>query len=158
MHPVRWLDSLRYLLEAGLTTAVEIGPKNVLQYLLQAVAPDVLSCTYDKEKDVRKSERMLVVQQEDYPRIIAQCLAVVAGTRNRNRDGADYERRVVNPFRHVQNAWEERNASGLATSQVDVQEALQMMQTALEAKRVRQEERERHLRDVLGRKLLKIQA
>lgn len=158
VQPVRWLDSLRYLLENGMTTAVEIGPKNVLQYLLQAVAPEVRTGTWDKEKDVRKTEQRLIVQEEEYAAVMARCLVVVAGTRNCNQDTADYTNRVVLPFRQIQDRYEQLAGTQQAPQLADVQDALKMMNTALEAKRLQSEERERRLQAVLENKILKQQA
>ncbi|SDW03989.1 [acyl-carrier-protein] S-malonyltransferase [Marininema mesophilum] len=156
VEPVRWLDSLRYLLQEGMTIAVEMGPKDVLKYLLKAVDPNLLMVNYEKEKDVRRTEQALVVQETEYNQVITNCLAVVAGTRNYSTDLADYERRVVLPFRQVQHRYEELAASESSPKLSDVQRALQMMQGALTAKRIRGEERERHLQRVLNNKVLQM--
>ncbi|GGA37479.1 hypothetical protein GCM10007416_07990 [Kroppenstedtia guangzhouensis] len=155
VRPVRWLDSLRYLIREGMTTAVEVGPKDVLKYLMHAIDPNLSVCTYEKEKDIRKTKQALIVQESEYGEIISRCLTVVAGTKNHNTDPIDYERRVVIPFRQIQNRCEEWIASETLPKFSDVRAAIQMVQTALEAKRIRAEERERFLCEILNHKVLR---
>ncbi len=41
VSPVRWVDSVRYMLNHGVTTFVEIGPKDVLSSLIKRIDPGV---------------------------------------------------------------------------------------------------------------------
>ncbi len=38
--PVRWTDSIRYLINQGISTFVEVGPKDVLTGLIKRIAPE----------------------------------------------------------------------------------------------------------------------
>ncbi|SFS44487.1 ACP S-malonyltransferase [Marininema halotolerans] len=153
VEPVRWLDSLQYLLDGGMRIAIEMGPKDVLKYLLHAVDPHPMILNYEKEKDVQKTNEALVVQETDYKDVITQCLAIVAGTRNYSTDWLDYEDRVVGPFHQVQQRVEEWTLSNTSPTKHDVQVALLMMREALRAKRIREEERDHHLQRALKNKV-----
>lgn len=51
--PVRWEDSMRTLLDAGVDTFVEVGPKNVLAGLLRQIDRSVLCVNVEDEKSLR---------------------------------------------------------------------------------------------------------
>jgi [acyl-carrier-protein] S-malonyltransferase len=39
--PVRWVESVQYMVEQGVTTFVEVGPGKVLSGLIKRIAPNV---------------------------------------------------------------------------------------------------------------------
>ena len=41
VSPVEWIDSVRYMLNHGVTTFVEIGPGDVLTQLIKRIDPEV---------------------------------------------------------------------------------------------------------------------
>jgi [acyl-carrier-protein] S-malonyltransferase len=51
VSPVRWLDSVGFVTRHGVKTAVEIGPKNVLAFLMKKINPEIKTYTTDKEAD-----------------------------------------------------------------------------------------------------------
>ncbi|MCS7262241.1 MAG: ACP S-malonyltransferase [Aquificaceae bacterium] len=57
--PVRWFQSLLYMVEQGVDTFVEVGPKNVLSKLVQQTAPQVRVFNVEKVEDVEKVLRAL---------------------------------------------------------------------------------------------------
>lgn len=52
--PVRWFQSVLYMVEQGVDTFVEIGPKNVLSKLIQQTAPQVRVFNVEKVEDIDK--------------------------------------------------------------------------------------------------------
>ncbi|MFN3263845.1 MAG: ACP S-malonyltransferase, partial [Aquificaceae bacterium] len=52
--PVRWFQSVLYMVEHGVDTFVEIGPKNVLSKLIQQTVPYVRVFNVEKVEDVER--------------------------------------------------------------------------------------------------------
>jgi len=52
--PVRWTQSVRYMIEKGVDTFVEIGPKNVLTRLIQQIDSGVRAFNVEKVEDLEK--------------------------------------------------------------------------------------------------------
>ena len=52
-NPVRWVESMRYLADAGVKQAVEIGAGYVLRGLLKAIAPDIPCALFGEADDVQ---------------------------------------------------------------------------------------------------------
>ncbi len=52
--PVRWTQSVRYMIDKGVDTFVEIGPKNVLTKLIQQIDSKVRAINVEKLEDLDK--------------------------------------------------------------------------------------------------------
>ncbi|MCC7362516.1 MAG: ACP S-malonyltransferase [Anaerolineales bacterium] len=50
--PVRWTETIRYMVAAGITTFVEVGPKDVLHGLLKRIDPSVTGLTMGTPEEV----------------------------------------------------------------------------------------------------------
>ncbi len=53
-RPVRWVESIRYLAERGVTQAVEVGQGSVLTGLLRGIAPSVAGLKFGEPADAEK--------------------------------------------------------------------------------------------------------
>ncbi|MES9710914.1 ACP S-malonyltransferase, partial [Bacillus safensis] len=74
---------------------------------------------------------------------------VVVSTKNYNTDLSEYQKKVVRPFQKVQSQFEEKINSGYSVEKSDVEEAIQMMKTALTEKQIKEREQKRYLQRVL---------
>ncbi|MGB9874384.1 MAG: ACP S-malonyltransferase, partial [Hydrogenobacter sp.] len=57
--PVRWYQSVQYMVQQGVDTFVEIGPKNVLSKLVQQTVPHVRVLNVEKVEDIEKLMKAL---------------------------------------------------------------------------------------------------
>lgn len=149
IKPVKWLDMIHYLMNQGSMKAIEMGPKEVLKYLLQAINPAISTCNYEGRKDILNTKNSFTLQESDYEEVISGCLTVVVSTKNYNTDLSDYQKKVVLPFQKVQSQLEEKINSGYSVEKSDVEEAIQMMKTALTEKQIKEREQKRYLQRVL---------
>lgn len=53
--PVRWTESVRYMVEAGVTRFVELGPKDVLSGLIRRIAPQVRTQAVEDPEGLRQA-------------------------------------------------------------------------------------------------------
>jgi [acyl-carrier-protein] S-malonyltransferase len=56
-HPVRWVDSMRYLASQGVSRAIEVGPGAVLTGLLRGVQPPIECLRFGEPGDAGKLEK-----------------------------------------------------------------------------------------------------
>ncbi len=57
--PVRWYQSVLYMVEQGVDTFIEVGPKNVLSKLIQQTVSHVRVFNVEKVEDIEKVKRAL---------------------------------------------------------------------------------------------------
>ncbi len=57
--PVRWFQSVEYMVSKGVETFIEIGPKNVLSRLIQQTAPNVRVFNIEKVEDLEKVKKAI---------------------------------------------------------------------------------------------------
>ena len=57
--PVKWFQSVQYMIEKGVDTFVEVGPKKVLSKLIQQTDPKVRVFSVEKVEDLEKVKKAL---------------------------------------------------------------------------------------------------
>jgi len=149
ISPIRWMDSIQYLVSQGVGVAVEIGPKDVLKFLMKKNAAGIQPYTMDNESDVHKLKDRFLVPETDYLNVIGRCLGAAVGTKNRNQDPARYEVEVVKPYKEVAAMYEEFKLQGKTPSATHVENSLNMLRRVLTAKQVPPSEQDRAFRKVL---------
>ncbi|MBW7476954.1 ACP S-malonyltransferase [Paenibacillus oenotherae] len=145
---VQWYDSMQLLDWEDVTTVVEFGPQTVLRNLMKKNVPSMTAYAYDKIEDRAKLREWAAAVPVD-PNISAgrlnvmiQCLAAAVSTRNRNWNNAEYEEKVVVPYRRIRGMVAELEETGATPTEGQMQEAVAMLRTVLETKQVPEEEQQ----------------
>lgn len=157
VEPLRWLSSIAYVKEQGAEVAIELGPKNILQFLLSNNTRQITAYGLEKPADLAKLHAALFIQESEFKTMMAACLAVVAGTKNWNQDLSIYQEQVVCPFEHIQNLYEELEKKQIAPSRAQATLALQMAQGALRAKHVPPPYQYKYIKKIVGPKYFQLQ-
>jgi [acyl-carrier-protein] S-malonyltransferase len=136
VKPVRWQESIEYIKQQGVETAVEMGPKTVLKNLMKKNAPDIITYSYDTYEDVKTF--MEKVPAEHKPevsgspsklKLLIRCMGVAVCTKNRNWDNNEYQKGVVEPYRKIQNMVEELERDNKEPSVEQMKEGLEMLRS-----------------------------
>jgi len=154
ISPIRWKASTEYLEEQGVEIAVEVGPKDVLKFLMKKNSRTIRTYTLDNPNDLQRVKEELLVTEEDYLPVIGKCLGLAVGTKNRNHNDEEYQKHVVEPFERVQNLYNGLKASGGQPTRDQVIEAVEMLRHVLAVKKVPPRERQWGLNRLFGDKLL----
>jgi len=154
ISPIRWRASLEYLLGQGVEIAVEMGPKNVLAFLLKKNTDSLRIFTTDNDRDLESIRKELLIGEEDYLKVIGKCLGAVVSTKNRNNSEEEYQERVIKPYRKVEAFYNEFVAKDGRPGKEHVKEAVRMLQAVLEAKKVPRQEHGYWINRALGNKML----
>jgi [acyl-carrier-protein] S-malonyltransferase len=57
--PVKWMHSMEFMLQQGVTHFAECGPKNVLSALVRRISSDAVSVTTDTAEGIEKALEVL---------------------------------------------------------------------------------------------------
>lgn len=151
--PIRWQASIQYLLAQDVEIAIEIGPKNVLKFLMPKNTDKILTFTTDNQKDLDLISKELILQEKDYLEIIGKCLGAAVSTKNRNDNETEYEENVIKPYRKIESFYNKFVSNGQKPDKNHVKDALHMLQTILAAKKVPPQEQEYWLNRIIGDKI-----
>jgi len=154
VSPIHWKDSLDYAAAQGAAVAIEMGPKDVLKFLVKKNTQTIRPFTMDKDLEALKEK--FLVKPEEYLQVIGKCLGVVVSTKNRNDDSEAYEKEVVAPYMRIANLYETLKSQGKTATREQVQEALNMMHAVLAAKKVPQVEKQQRFDKLFGERVIGI--
>lgn len=97
---VRWKQTMRYLLEQGVSACIEMGPKSVLKRMATSF-PYVRAFSFDQLED---RNRLAYYRQMHPPAKIAfiqQTIAHAVATKNHNHDEQEYQVGVIKPYEEL---------------------------------------------------------
>jgi [acyl-carrier-protein] S-malonyltransferase len=151
-QPVRWKQTMAYLREENVESAVELGPGRTLKNLLQQDYPSFSVLAFDSEKDhgtLLSSSREALPLGEGNLRIVEACLAAAVATRNRNEDLRAYELGVIKPYREIERLLLESEENGTVPTDDAIQGVLQRLMTIMQTKFVSEQEQRERLSAIL---------
>jgi len=157
ISPIHWKHSIDYLVSQGITTAIELGPKDVLKFLMKKNSQTITPYTMDNEADRNILKEKFFIAEEDYLDLIGKCLGIAVSTKNRNDDTNVYENEVIKPYRKIAQLYEELKSSGKTATSSQVEESMQTLYGLLDAKKVPKQEQEKRIRGILKNRILKPQ-
>jgi [acyl-carrier-protein] S-malonyltransferase len=154
ISPISWRASVEFLLQQEVEIAIEIGPKNVLKFLMAKNTDAIQVYTTDNQKDLELINNELLVKEDEYLRIIGKCLGAAVSTKNRNDDAEEYEQKVIKPYRRIESFYKEFTEKGKSPGKDHVKEAIEILGSILLAKKVPQQEYNYWTENVLGNKFI----
>ncbi|MVO98612.1 ACP S-malonyltransferase [Paenibacillus lutrae] len=149
--PVLWSESMKYAVEHGISSVIELGPQTVLRNLMKQNAPDIHACSFGESKDLKAVQEVIAKQQTAEPDkllFIIRCLAIAVCTRNTNWDNEAYTKGVIEPYRKVQHMLEELESSGGQPTMEQMREALTMLQSVFTTKGTEKEEQQERFEQI----------
>ncbi len=156
VSPVRWRESIRYLAGTGARIAIEIGPKNVLQFLHKKNTTAIQVASLNEYAMLDEIRRAFVIGPDQALAVIERCLRTAVTARNYNNNRPEYHEQVVRPYREVEQLYDELSASGQAPDQSQIDRAIAMVQSVLATKHLPGEIQQRKLDELFGSQILKL--
>lgn len=147
--PVRWAESMHYLLLHGVTEVIEMGPKNVLGSLLKKItnhiAPYPLGQTSDVHRLSNSGERnknIVHLRKKQLNKLMIQSVI----SRNYNKDSLAYSNMTTRLFTQIQEEKKrmERNEDEL--SEQELEHSIHLCKLICEAKQLPAQEQLRILK------------
>ncbi|MGN9865282.1 ACP S-malonyltransferase [Bacillus swezeyi] len=137
--PVRWAESMHYLLLHGVTEVIEMGPKNVLVSLLKKTTSHIAAYSLGQTSDlqllsnsVERNKNVVHLRKKQLHKMMIQ--SIIA--RNYNKDASAYSNLATPLFAQLQPLKEkmERNENDL--SEEELEHSLHLCQLIFEAKQL----------------------
>lgn len=155
VSPIRWQASLDYSVEQHVNTAIEMGPKDVLKFLVKKSSETIAPFRLDRLSDLEALKEKFLVKEEEYLRIIGRCLGAAVSTKNRNHDNDVYEKEVIKPYMRVAALYEQLKNEGKSATADQVEDSLATLRSILSAKKVPQQEQQMGMAGILSGRVLK---
>lgn len=134
--PVEWYRSMEYLRGEGIFKVLEVGPKTVLKFLLEKYDQGFQAFATDQLSDLSWVREQFSQQVADGMAFIARCLKIAVSTRKNPPHVESYRRDAIEPFRRVQDMYENLAAADRQPSEGQLRAAYEMAASVLRAKNV----------------------
>ncbi len=154
--PIRWTQSVSYLVDAGVRTAIEIGPKDVLKFLIKKNTSHIEAFSFNEFTQIEQLRDSIVIGREQALELIARCLKIAISTKNCNSNTSTYQKDVVIPYKEIEGLYLELREKNLYPDKEQVLKAVQMVISVLEAKKTPIDLRSKKLEQIFQNKILKI--
>ena len=132
--PVRWVESMEYLMEQKTRMVIDIGPGKVLRNLMFANFSNVKALAYDVPDEIVEAE-VLIKQDKPIP-FVARCMGLAAAAKNKCEDNTYYEQHVLTPYRKLQKMQETIEKEERTASIDEERKAEELLVEILKAKMV----------------------
>lgn len=137
IQPVQWQSTMHYLKRFGVTTTIELGPKNVLSALVEENVNGIRAYSFDQRMDRKHLIGSLNAMEElkkHNPTFLGRCLAIAVATPNINADQELYRQGVLEPYRQLEQMQEQIERTGTPLSYEQMRTALDLLLSILRTK------------------------
>lgn len=129
--PVRWSESIEYMINQGVNTFIELGPKSVLKRMVKEINPAVNVFSFSEDEDMNKFEQYLSETYEERRRSLVNHLMCELIT-NSTRFYSEEERQfIVTKYHSLQAALK----ASSTTDELLLQEAVELIKGAISEER-----------------------
>lgn len=154
IQPIRWKPTIDYLTMQGVDTAVEIGPKNVLKFLVKKNTGSMTPYALDNKNDLEVIQNELIISKEEFLSIIGRCLGIAVSCKNHNYNNDEYEEYVIKPYKKIETLYTELEANGDHPKLEHVEEAVKMLRSVFNIKQVPAREQQERFEQLWRGKVL----
>ena len=139
-HPVKWMQSMNYLVNNNVYFCIEIGPGKTLKNLLRKENA-VKAFSVDVESDVDQLQSLIAANTNSLITIITKCLGISMSIKNNNYDSEEYQKGVVEPFRRIKSIQWKLESQQSQPNADDIAEAVSLFCQILNTKITDQQEK-----------------
>ncbi|KAF6557435.1 ACP S-malonyltransferase [Paenibacillus sp. EKM202P] len=136
-HPVRWIQTVQYMMNHGVKQGIELGPRTVLKNLVREISPNIEVLSLDRDLDRFELGRRFSIR--DW---IACSLSLAVSTPNANWNEDEYRKGVILPVRRLEKLLRNlESGSSSPPASEQRQEILECICLVLQTKQVSEGER-----------------
>lgn len=136
--PVRWSESMRYLVANGVSEVIELGSKHVLVSLMSKITKRIVPYSLSQPSDLlmltniqeRKNKRLTIRKK-----LLSELMVTALTSRNYNQDSISYAKMVEPLFHHLQRVQEQIHKNGYELGEEEINDALQVCHSIIIAKK-----------------------
>jgi [acyl-carrier-protein] S-malonyltransferase len=151
-HPILWDKAMQEVHKKGIDTLLEISPRSLLIPLIEENSLNATSYPVRSGRDIKKVGKELGLNREEKIDILKKCLKIIVSTPNYNSKDEEYEKGVVKSYKKIQDMWLEAEKKKQPLSFEEVLLAVNMLHSALEAKKLSSKEHRQCLEELVDEK------
>lgn len=133
--PVLWHSSVGFMVNAGITRAIEMGPGNVLKNMLKRSYPNISVLNLSEAAQLGELQTSLGLKR-DLLMLVARSMGHAVSTRNRNFDNEAYQKGVIEPYQKIQQLQNRLEAAKTEPTLDEAREVLELLKTIFATKQV----------------------
>ncbi len=146
--PVQWNNCIDYLINAGVSLIIELGPKQILTNLINVSHQMVKAMACENYDDIinvsnilheHEKETQTDIKEKELS-ILAKCLSISVCTPNRNFNNYEYEKGVIEPYSKLNKMYDNHEVENRILVKFDYIEALKLLKCILNTKKVTNDE------------------
>ncbi|SHJ63015.1 [acyl-carrier-protein] S-malonyltransferase [Clostridium cavendishii DSM 21758] len=149
-NPVKWIDTIRFMDNKGITMFVEMGVKNLLTTMINN---NKIQIQCFGQKDERHNLIQLFTKTEGYkkhlPTFISKCLVAAVSTENHNWNNNEYEEGVIKPYKRIVEIQDYYGSEKCEYEVFHMEEALKCLKQIFETKIVSKKEQKEWITQIL---------
>ncbi|EPY11370.1 MULTISPECIES: ACP S-malonyltransferase [Paenibacillus] len=152
--PVRWNESMQYLVQMGINHFVELGPQNILTKLLKD-NEQIVSLAFGKIQDVELAKKVFEIEMMsntsngEQKNLITKCLAAAVCTKNNNWDNEAYRSGVIESYKKIEQIQQKIDLYDHFPTVEELKEAIYLLKTIFETKQVPLQEQQERFKEIL---------
>jgi [acyl-carrier-protein] S-malonyltransferase len=136
VKPVKWNETMLYLLQQGVDKFIELGPKAVLSNLLKDNDRNAKVYLFENKNDVTELLQSFDLEDENRLAIMAKCIATAVSIKNRNWDSVAYNQGVIEPYRRVKQLYESLHQDKAGPTDEQLYLAFDMLSSVVKTKKL----------------------
>lgn len=136
ISPIRWQESVNYLVANNVKYVVEIGPKDVLKFLIKKITSKLTPYSFNNYERCDELKNMLFIRENEYLLVIERCLKAATSTRNYNSNNDEYQNGVVLPYKTIERIYNSILKEKSVPSKCQVIQAIDMVVSVMETKKI----------------------
>ena len=155
VQPVRWRDSISFLLDQGVDSAIEMGPQAILKNLMRQNAPKVMTFSFGTQEELTALRHKFSNSGQGSEQnsvhgldLLTRCIAAAVCTKNHNWDNAEYQAGVVEPYQKIKSMKEDLEKENSLPALEQMREALELLKQIFNTKKVPVEEQAERFNDI----------
>jgi len=154
VKPVQWRDTTEFLLANDVRYALELGPNEIVGYLLGKTTKEISCLSLDREKQWSAFRSRWTIDEGAVISMIGKCLGAISSTRNDSRDLNAFEAEVAAPSRALRSLLERLKSETSQISASHLETAIETTIGILESKQVPQRDIGARLSRILGPRVI----
>lgn len=156
ISPVRWQESVKYVASCQVEHVIEIGPKDVLKFLVRKCVPELNPFSYNDFSLTEKLKAQYMIQEKEWLSVIERCLKIAVCSRNYNKNIEEYRKYAISPYHTIERIYEQLVDGRQSIEVSHVRQAIEMVVAVLETKKLPLQLIDAQFKNILKGKVLKL--
>lgn len=148
-NPILWQQSLKKAMSDIHNTAIEIGPKNVLQYIYDLNSNGKNSYAVESYQEIEKIKNDVKESTKKYHSILKKCLGIIISTPNQCFDETVYQIKIENEYNKLLERYKREEISSKETVIDVINKTIMIMEAKGENNLIIKETMNKLLEDIL---------